>query len=802
MFNKDNPLKANMQTAPDTNHDHKDQHSDTSTTGNRQPRTLESVIQRESVMKVINSRDDNANNNHILEHTHKHNKTPKDVLGYKQVRRKHTNSRHGCSACKKRRIKCDERLPKCSYCEKRGIHCSYLTMTPFQIHRLMEAHLNSKRVQSLLESNDDLSKSISLSGSSSTSGSGSTPITEETSPHYLATKEINLNDGSFYTDNSMYKVYAMEELLLPSSMGNRIFHNMSSEDTTSFATTKSISKSFRNDQTSSSVMMSNAKGTLLGLTPIPIAANARQSTRLFDINRSTTILSLEKFVDRSLLISKATRTRDFKTIMKLLVCKTIDASLQADYFQIISTAQIYDTLLRKSFLLFALDYYKNTLVMQHMFPLVNYKVKLSITGECQRESDIFIDEITKIIKNEYLPTFQNFSSGAVNYFTGSLVILDICLAYHFKKGLKYELSTDESNKAVNLVGIFSTGMYAVVMERSKQELLMSGTNILSAHIITRFKKLLIKGYPLEIFHEFRKSVDKLSNKYVDHVDYENLKIFCDKQLNLMSIHIQKESLLGFNSGYIIKLLNSLQAIVPFDICNLDPNNEKLFIGKDLDIIVYFCFYTLGYLLEAILPGVENVASNGFVGPGWKLLAIGDIESMIKMLKLLKSNESKLLGIYLLRTASFFRNRGLYYQKYLSNFTLDTLLDEDSDLSIDQKVSRLKTLKANDIMNEVYVRTFSIEKGQFFQSWNYPNSFGAKPKKGVKLVDFKITNCFPNENDLIADFINNNNGFFSMDYDCSADLAGGGSVANETSFIDGFEMKMLWKLTTYIRINNM
>ncbi|KAL7939223.1 hypothetical protein V8C35DRAFT_286065 [Trichoderma chlorosporum] len=39
-------------------------------------------------------------------------------------RRVHTKSRHGCSACKARRVRCDLRLPECSHCIRRNETCS------------------------------------------------------------------------------------------------------------------------------------------------------------------------------------------------------------------------------------------------------------------------------------------------------------------------------------------------------------------------------------------------------------------------------------------------------------------------------------------------------------------------------------------------------------------------------------------------------------------------------------------------------------------------------------------------------
>lgn len=40
------------------------------------------------------------------------------------LRRSHTKSHHGCSLCKKRRIKCDESRPICGSCRKKGLSCT------------------------------------------------------------------------------------------------------------------------------------------------------------------------------------------------------------------------------------------------------------------------------------------------------------------------------------------------------------------------------------------------------------------------------------------------------------------------------------------------------------------------------------------------------------------------------------------------------------------------------------------------------------------------------------------------------
>ncbi|EED13092.1 C6 transcription factor, putative [Talaromyces stipitatus ATCC 10500] len=50
-----------------------------------------------------------------------------------RTRRSHKKSRYGCTKCKKRRIKCDERLPKCSRCERMDLSCQYPNWNPKSI---------------------------------------------------------------------------------------------------------------------------------------------------------------------------------------------------------------------------------------------------------------------------------------------------------------------------------------------------------------------------------------------------------------------------------------------------------------------------------------------------------------------------------------------------------------------------------------------------------------------------------------------------------------------------------------------
>ncbi|KAJ5413702.1 hypothetical protein N7509_000329 [Penicillium cosmopolitanum] len=54
-------------------------------------------------------------------------------------RRSHKKSRNGCNECKKRRVKCDEQVPKCTFCNSRQFKCVYTRLSPRG--QIQEGHL-------------------------------------------------------------------------------------------------------------------------------------------------------------------------------------------------------------------------------------------------------------------------------------------------------------------------------------------------------------------------------------------------------------------------------------------------------------------------------------------------------------------------------------------------------------------------------------------------------------------------------------------------------------------------------------
>ncbi|KAK6464417.1 hypothetical protein DFJ63DRAFT_311722 [Scheffersomyces coipomensis] len=87
-----------------------------------------------------------------------------DQLKLQQIkkRKKHKNSKLGCSNCKKRRVKCTEDLPQCLNCVKHKVKCGYLDYSEEQLNELRQAKLTDQF--------DELTTNISTTNTSTKKG--------------------------------------------------------------------------------------------------------------------------------------------------------------------------------------------------------------------------------------------------------------------------------------------------------------------------------------------------------------------------------------------------------------------------------------------------------------------------------------------------------------------------------------------------------------------------------------------------------------------------------------------------------
>ncbi|KAL6454323.1 YPT32 GTP-binding protein YPT32/YPT11 [Candida maltosa Xu316] len=86
-------------------------------------------------------------------------------MGKKSKRRRHKNSKLGCSTCKERRVKCSEDLPSCINCIKHKVKCPYLDYTEDQLEELRQAKILLQQQQQS-DSEDEITNLPIISNSS------------------------------------------------------------------------------------------------------------------------------------------------------------------------------------------------------------------------------------------------------------------------------------------------------------------------------------------------------------------------------------------------------------------------------------------------------------------------------------------------------------------------------------------------------------------------------------------------------------------------------------------------------------
>ncbi|KAG0680624.1 hypothetical protein C6P42_004810 [Pichia californica] len=671
--------------------------------------------------------------------------------------KKHKKSKNSCLLCKKRRIKCDIRVPECSNCERRGIECPFLKMTPYQNYIIAQ---NEKKVANIkFDAN------------------------------------INLN----HIDEK-YNVFEYDDLTNHSIDLNNIYNTKNTKNTNTANT---------NIQNISSL-----------LNPLPnkikpLYSNSKISNLSFKIDNLKLFQYLDLIIDKFLNLQNSLTGNDLILRNKLLSNNLVDYQLYSRFINLLSITQIFNKIVRKSLFLYSFDYYKNILLKQFILKNLNCRKKLSISLICEINSFNFIEQIRNLIKNDYNNIIGSNSIGKIDNLIATFLILDDCLIYHFKNGLNFDINLIQSNNAINLIGIFSTNVFSILISQNSNNnlLLLSCSNIISSYIISYFKNILIKNYYIGIFDEFKSIVDNSlnffnSNNSSNFINYENLKFFCEKYSSLLKENVLPNTLLGYNNGFIIRIFNSFKSIYPFDLSNLNSLSSSI---NELDIILGLFYSTLNQILSVLIPG-KNLVCGLFSETELDIFNLSNLSNLMKLFNKINSKKLKLLAIYLIRSGLYFKCHCLYYKSYLSSFTLNQLFDFENDLSIHNKYLRLKKFKFGGVADEIHLKYFNLKKGQFIKRLNYPNYSGLKRKRDDKISDNKISNYFKlndnnnnnddSDNDLINDFINTNTGFLSMDYNPLNDIEITKSITEQTKPIDKLQIEMLWKLSTYICSNNL
>ncbi|GME78547.1 unnamed protein product [Ambrosiozyma monospora] len=196
----------------------------------------------------MSSKETNPENNNSISRSssttttispEKSNSTPtessKTAQQPKKKRQKY--SRNGCSACKKRKIKCDEKLPICGRCERLKIECTYYRVFKFQAGISESAKLqdNGQQINNLVQQQQQQQQqqlSGQLLGTNSVTGDTPNPSATEFSPadinqgltQLLMNQELLLGDIAGINDfSSPYTTSQLDDIQLPADLQNADF---------------------------------------------------------------------------------------------------------------------------------------------------------------------------------------------------------------------------------------------------------------------------------------------------------------------------------------------------------------------------------------------------------------------------------------------------------------------------------------------------------------------------------------------------------------------------------------------------
>lgn len=751
-----------------------------------------------------------------------------DLLQQHRARRKHKNSRHGCAACKTRKIKCDETLPQCENCARKDLSCPYLTLTPFEAHLIAKAHASrgaagSTESQGILPNLPTFShyptthqidlqrnryKSPASTSSSSGSGSGmlsdpstATPATTAGSNGAASVAALTAMLGpSTALNESIYQASDLEHILF----SNGPISRAQLENVREITPPPGYVPAKSNFDQNAAAADADAVSAVL--------SQSRLSPKTIDVDRSFTINRKLEYTQRVQQFQKTTdilsalHTMDFTTLFTKYGVFDLDSEIQKNFYKVIVMCAPFSKLTAKSLLLYAADYYKNTLIRQPILENVNYNAKIGITCSLENFSIEEIGDITNVIKN-YLDKYDLFDESLVEILIAAFVALNYCLVYHFKSGTSTEMSFEDGQNSVSKFGIFNAGLFSISMDKSEFIQRMSGVIVISKHLVWNLKTILKPSLKWNLIDEMKRKIDKLSVKIpYSNTHFKNLKYFLEKHVPLLKVKKYNcDNFLGVNeeNGYVIRLMNDFYQILPYNLSNLVPDCSLI---DDEMIVTYLAYIATANLLTNLLPGALGFATNDFSGRGWGLFPFNKTETLMKLFNQMTNLYYKDTVIYMIRIITILKIREDKYKKFFTNTNFAELTDENLGIDTFERVRKLKQIRDNGVMIENTIKSFRIDsKGEFLEIWNLPQ----EPEEASKISSYqfakRINSALPTIEDRIENFAKSNNGLFIEDYHLETDpmraLKQMVSVAAKSSKETPEMMAMAWKMAAHIRMHN-
>jgi len=548
--------------------------------------------------------------------------------------------------------------------------------------------------------------------------------------------------------------------------------------------------------------------------------SSRQPYRKFKLNRAVDHMWFSPFYEKV-----STFFEDFQSKSLSPPTNTsgsnIDIDATLEYITWVQTTfeTIFSKIIRKTAILFVNDIIKNVLVKQpSILPTMSRDFRIKICRVCEDYSAIELEDLKRIINDIYVPVYSTFTNVQKELLTGAFGFLAMCTAYHYNSGYRQTMSVEQSVQCVKYIGTFSAGIFSIIISENDKpsDDQVHFIRILGKHLLLTSKLIVIPNYNSRCFVEMYSRFQFLEVEYrkSDHkarwrFDFINLNLFFEKHSIFFKTFKEKDSLLGYDKGYLIRLINEWYQIFPFHLINITSyENKSNNTDFQISLLIYLTFLAIGYELEAIVPGIRSLLRASFIGLGRQ--KYDSISNIMNVYRLFTRKEFKVYAIYTIRVLVFFKSKFEYSKLLLSQLSIPEFTGYP-EMPIEEKYERLKKWKFSSIFHETSRTSFDLFCGTYIEKHNYSS---VKQHSEIPPPERKI--YFQHVDEMIYDFESTNSGLLSGDYNPRTqpiDIQGDalsffddGSLApiiahTSDEEVNSNTIRNCWQIEHYIKLGN-
>ncbi|GMM45379.1 hypothetical protein DAPK24_019540 [Pichia kluyveri] len=485
------------------------------------------------------------------------------------------------------------------------------------------------------------------------------------------------------------------------------------------------------------------------------------------------------------------------------------------YFQFLI---LFSKLIKKSIFLYVVDVLKNILFKQKSIlkDSLTDENRIRICGVCEKISVMKLSELTKLINNDYIQTYSQCTKAKKEIMLTGFITLGLCTAYHYNSGYRQNISVEQSNQCIKFIGTFTSGMFSIMIDENKMQGNKQFQAIIrySKAVLLREKMVIVKCINNKIVNEIYYQLYSLKLFKIDKYNeklwaspYMNLMLFLEKHYQFLSVY-KERSLLGFDKGYLIRMMNEWFQIYPYDLVNITKLKQKgKRVTRDIEIqmIIYLTYICMRYVLQATVPAIRTLLRSSFIASSD--MPYDSLENLLDCYKILKNRDYKHYAIYIIRIITFLKIRSKKLESMLMKLYIPEFSSTEKLNNSERCERLLNNWKYNDIILEDMKDLFSLKEDYISKS-NYPklNTRSGEIDVVNDNKDGKVTNKIKlrTKAEIINDFETNNNGLLSLDFDPRNEESRDESVINSSTNEHDFNINAIlmncWNIENFIKLN--